>query len=194
MIAPGRGRWERHLTRDSRHALQRRRILDALPAVIAECGNAFTVDDVIAAAGMGRNTFYVHFDDTDAATSALLEETRAALSAALEGASSAKRTPIDRIRAVAAAWADVAATTPAFALVAYAEAPDDGVNAELREHLVSALDEARKAGIVSRNEDALRVTFVLGAFTVAAARVAAEPSSASATAEALVDLVLRVLR
>jgi AcrR family transcriptional regulator len=194
MVAPGRGRWERYLSREVRAAGQRRRILAALPELIAELGNAFTVDDVVEAAGIGRNTFYVHFDDTDAAVQTLLSEVLDDLSRALEEVRVAARTPLARVRGVAAAWAHSAATAPALSLLAHAGAEGDGVNGALRQHLTEALASARRAGIVGREPDPLRVELLIGAFDAAAVQLASAPETELRVAEALVDLVLRGLR
>lgn len=194
MVAPGRGRWERHLSREARAAAQRRRILEALPGLIAERGNAFTVDDVVEAAGIGRNTFYVHFADTDAATGALLAEAMAELVAALEQVQTSARTPLAQVRGVIAAWARCAASNPAVALLAHADAEGGGVNGALREHLAEAVANARHSGVVGRGADELRLTLLIGAFDAAAGELAAGTAREDRVTEVLLDLVLRALR
>jgi AcrR family transcriptional regulator len=194
MVAPGRGRWERYLSREARADSQRRRILGALPGLIAELGNAFTVDDVVEAAGIGRNTFYVHFEGTDAAVETLLAEVLEELTRALSEVDAASRTPLARVRGIAAVWARCSARRPALSLLAHAGAEDDGVNGALRAHLTDALRGARRAGIVGREPDALRVELLIGAFDAAAVQLAEDPGSEGRVADALVDLVLRGLR
>jgi AcrR family transcriptional regulator len=194
MVAPGRGRWERHLSAEARHELQRRRVLDVLPHVIAEFGNAFTVDEIVEAAGVGRNTFYAFFDDASAATAALLSEVREALADALDASARSARTPIERIRGVATAWVRTAAEKPALAVLAHAEAEDGGVNSALREHLAQALAVARAAGTAGRIADPLRLEMIIGAFDAAALYVAASPDQEAQARDALADLVMRFFR
>jgi AcrR family transcriptional regulator len=194
MASPGRGRWERHLSREERHSAQRRKILESLPPLIAERGNAFTVDDVVDAAGIGRNTFYVHFEDADAATAALLWEALDELNAALEAVRASARTPLARVRGVTAAWAHCAATNPALSLLAHAEAEGGGVNGALAAHLNEAVAAARRAGVLGREPDALHRALLIGAFDAAAVHAAAHPHGEAGVAEALVDLILRLLR
>lgn len=65
-------------------ARNRRRVLDAAAALFAERGvEAVTMDDVVAAAGVGKGTLYRRFGDKSGLATALLDDRERALQAAI---------------------------------------------------------------------------------------------------------------
>jgi AcrR family transcriptional regulator len=110
--APGRGQYDRRLPRERRLAEQRERLIVATALALAK-SEAPSVAEVIALAGMGRNTFYEYFDDVSHARKAAEARGLRALEDALQRAEARTRTPVERFRAVAGAWLDVAISTPA---------------------------------------------------------------------------------
>ena len=79
-------RGRHRLAREEVLASQRGRMLDAMARAVAERGYANTsVRDVIALAGVSRETFYEHFADKAACFLATLDASTAQLLAALDG-------------------------------------------------------------------------------------------------------------
>ena len=65
-------------------ARNRRRVLDAAAALFAERGvEAVSMDDVVAAAGVGKGTLYRRFGDKSGLAAALLDDRERALQAAI---------------------------------------------------------------------------------------------------------------
>jgi AcrR family transcriptional regulator len=199
MIKPGRGHWDRSLSRGQRRARERAGIVRAAARAHAEFGRALTLTHVVLEAGVGRNTFYDHFEDVDAAVVAAEEEGALVSYGALVAAGARARTPVERVRAVSRAW------------VAFAAEHRDLVSALCRRTmnsplrpvgvpglesiLAEVLSEARAAGAVGREPEPLRVRGVAAAFLAAAMLIArAEPILPEETAEMLSDLVLRAFR
>lgn len=60
--APARGCYDRALSRQARQAEQRERLVTWIGETYRTRGEHLTVNDVISAAGVGRNTFYEYFD------------------------------------------------------------------------------------------------------------------------------------
>ncbi len=62
---PGRGKYDRGKTREARRAERYERLIRAAGEVFADKGFASTtVADIVARAGVSRQTFYEHFEDT----------------------------------------------------------------------------------------------------------------------------------
>ena len=100
--APGRGAYDRSLSRSERDAQHRERLLLAAAEVVAE-GPA-TVARIVERAGVGRSTFYEFFDSPEHALDHLQQRAVRGLESALEAAFDEARTPLERIRAIARAW------------------------------------------------------------------------------------------
>jgi AcrR family transcriptional regulator len=154
---------------------------------------------VVLEAGIGRNTFYDHFEDVDAAVAAAGEDAVHASYDALVVAEAGARTPVERVRAIARAWVAFAGDHPdlAGALVRRATTtplrPFGGRNLEAI--LAEALTEAKAAGAIGREPDPIRIRCIAAAFLAAASLIArAEAVSPEEMAEMLSDLALRTFR
>ena len=197
---PARGRWDRRESARSRDAGCRRDLVAATALSLFELGRAVTVSDVVQRAGVGRNTFYVHFDDLAAAFEAAEAEALAKISNALAPSPTA-RTPLERLRRMASEWLSIAATEPH--LVSLAIRGDGalrGSHVALRRMIENALrgiaSSARTAGVLGRPVDANRLRALTGAFVVFAERIVEENRGIDRArlVEELVEFSLRALR
>lgn len=100
--APGRGAYDRRLTRPERDAQHRERLIVAAAEVLAR-GPA-TVARIVEHAGVGKSTFYEFFDSPEHLFEHLEQRTLRPLEAALAGALDEARTPLERVRAIARGW------------------------------------------------------------------------------------------
>jgi AcrR family transcriptional regulator len=113
--APGRGAYDRTLSRAERDAEHRERLLLAAADVLTQ-GPA-TVARIVERAGVGRSTFYEFFDSPEHLFEHLEQRALRSLEAALAGAFSEARTPLERVRAITRAWLAELETRPAEARV-----------------------------------------------------------------------------
>jgi AcrR family transcriptional regulator len=97
--APGRGAYDRSLTRTERDAQHRDRLFLAA-AAISEQGD-ITVARIVAHAGVGRSTFYEFFDSPEHLLAQLEQRVARAVESALQSALAEARTPLERVRAIA---------------------------------------------------------------------------------------------
>src|SRR3954468_7659852 len=93
--APGRGAYDRSLSRSERDAQHRERLLLATAEVLAQ-GPA-TVARIVERAGVGRSTFYEFFDSPEHVLQHLEQRALRAIEPALEQALTQARTPLERI-------------------------------------------------------------------------------------------------
>ena len=100
--APGRGAYDRSLSRAERDAQHRERLLRAAAEVLAR--GSLTIARIVEHAGVGRSTFYEFFDSPEHVLDQLEQRVLRALEAALEQAFAETRTPLERIRALTRAW------------------------------------------------------------------------------------------
>jgi len=159
-----------------------------------------TVSDVVQRAGVGRNTFYVHFEDLRAAFAAADTEALARISNSL-APSPDVRTPLERFRQLASGWLSIAAAEPALvSLVIHGDGTLRGAHVELRKLIENALrgiaSSARTAGVLGRPPDASRLRALSGAFVAFGERVLEENRGIhqDRLVEELVDFSLRALR
>jgi AcrR family transcriptional regulator len=197
---PGRGRWDRSVPGDRRHEIHRRRLLDATRAAVAAGGGPATATQVVGLAGVGRNTFYEHFENVEDAVGAAYRETLDEIRQAIEDAVGDARTPIEGLRALTTAWL-AAAPRHSGALLAALSGGDRerGARAALRhdleDQLWSVLASARAAGAVGIRVEPVRLACIAGAFERAAADVADDgETDVARVAETLVDVTLRAFR
>ena len=100
--APGRGAYDRSLTRAERDAEHRERLL--LAAADALATGAATIARIVERAGVGRSTFYEFFDSPEHVLEHLEQRALRGLGAALDSAFSEARTPLERVRTIARNW------------------------------------------------------------------------------------------
>jgi AcrR family transcriptional regulator len=196
--APKRGLYDRGLSRRERQAAQRERVITALAALSAT-EKELSIANVVELAGIGRNTFYEYFDDVEHALTVIKTRALRELVMRLESSVQAARTPLERIRALARAWAENLFVDPALARLALRAQPElvDATQLSvLGTHLagvLSAQHEARSA--LPGLADSLKVGAVAAVFdAVSRAHFGPRPMSAEELQSALADLSLRLLR
>jgi AcrR family transcriptional regulator len=196
--APKRGQYDRALSRRERQAAQHERVITALAALSATKRD-LSIANVVELAGIGRNTFYEYFDDVDHALTVIKARVLRDLVARLESSVQAARTPLERIRALARAWAENLFIDPPLvrlALQAQPEIADASQLSVLGQHLaavLSAQHEARSA--LPGLADTLKVSAVAAVFdAVSRAHFGPRPMSVEELQSALADLSLRLLR
>jgi AcrR family transcriptional regulator len=196
--APKRGQYDRALSRRERQVAQLERVIAALAALSA-AERELSIANIVEVAGIGRNTFYEYFDDIEHALSVSKARALRDLVARLESSIGAARTPLERIRALARAWAESLFTNPPLirlALRAQSEMTDSGQLSVLAQHLVGVLDaqlEARSAlpGLADR----LKIGAVAAVFdAVSRAHFATRSMTVEELQSVLTDLSLRLLR
>jgi AcrR family transcriptional regulator len=195
-----RGRWDRKASAHTRAAACRRALVAGAAQALFELGRAVTVSDVVERARVGRNTFYVHFDDLSAVFAAAEAEAFAKISTALAPSPSA-RTPLERFRRVASEWLSIAATEPHLvSLVVRGDGAQRGPHVGLRRMIENALraiaSSARAAGVLGRPTDANRLRALTGSYVALAERIIEESRGIDQArlVEELVDFSLRALR
>lgn len=194
-----RGRWDRSVGGEARADAHRSVILGAAARIRAASDGPLTVTDVVALAGIGRNTFYEHFEDADAVVAALDEIALRDLEDALDAGASRAATPIARLRSVASACLEYSKVNPESATSIFGghvrSESRQSTRRILASRLTAILAGARSAGTVGRVVDDARLAAIAGAYEAVAARVATETTAdVSTDVEALVDLTLRAFR
>jgi AcrR family transcriptional regulator len=195
-----RGRWDRAASAGDRAAMHRRLVAISAARSVFEIGRAVTVSDVVERAGVGRNTFYVHFDDLAGAIAAAEVEAFAVISSAFILPDEV-RTPIERLRRAVSEWLSIAASEPYLVmLVIRGDGTPRGAHARLRDTIETALrniaGSARTAGVIGRAIGPLRLRAMSGAFVAFAERIIEENRriDLARPTEELVDLCLRLMR
>ncbi|MEO8906035.1 MAG: TetR/AcrR family transcriptional regulator [Polyangiaceae bacterium] len=196
--APKRGQYDRALSRRERQDAQRERVISALSALTA-ANRELSIANVVEAAGIGRNTFYEYFDDVEHALAAIKTRALQQLGARIETSMQAARTPLERIRALARAWAENALTNPtivSLALRPQVESVEATQLSVLAQHVALVLTAEREArSALPGLADRLRVTVVAAVFdAVSKAHFRTQPMSVEEFQAALSDLALRLLR
>jgi len=119
--APGRGAYDRSLSRAERVAQHRERLLLAATEVLND--GALSVARVVERAGVGRSTFYEFFDSPQHLREHLEQRLLRSLELALDKALVDARTPLERMRAIARAWLAELSARPSEARIALAPRP-----------------------------------------------------------------------
>jgi len=123
--APGRGSYDRSLTRAERDAEHRERLLRATAEVLGE--GPLTVARIVERAGVGRSTFYEFFDSPEHLVEQLQQRLLRSLESALEAGLSEARTPLERVRAIARSWLSALEARTLEARVALSRRPGDAL-------------------------------------------------------------------
>jgi AcrR family transcriptional regulator len=198
--APPRGRYDRTLPGPARRARQHERLLQATTQALADHGQHATVTHVVAAARIGRNTFYEHFDDFDAAIQEATARGAALLSEQLEQSLTEAWTPRERLRAALGAWTAFVEDQP-FVARALLRTPSRQPHSvltcagePLRDLLRALLSDALRDAVVSTRPDELRLAAVTAALEGIARYRLEHPWTHTEDAALASDLVLRVFR
>jgi len=126
-----------------RHALapeqvqadQRRRLIEAVPRVVAERGyEAMAVADIVKAAAVSRNAFYNNFGDKQECFAAAHEACHERLLALLEQPCDRGAAVEERVETALGAALDLLAAEPAVARLLFVEAPGASEEISLRYH------------------------------------------------------------
>lgn len=196
--APGRGRYDRTLSERERRAEQRECLIEAAATLFGEKPEAVSVSSIVGLARMGRNTFYDHFADLDAAKAAVCEAARVEASIAIREESAEAWTPTERLRAIARGWFRFARARPRFALALLRLSHDSAGTScaahYLGECLHPALSEALADAVIAVRADPVRV---MSAASVMEAVTRAETNNALGASDAervTVDMILRLFR
>jgi AcrR family transcriptional regulator len=126
-----------------RHALtpeevladQRRRLIDAVPRVVAERGyEAMSVADIVKAAAVSRNAFYNNFGDKQECFAAAHEACHERLLAILEQPCDKRASVEERLETALGAALGMLASEPEVARLLFVEAPSASTAIALRYH------------------------------------------------------------
>lgn len=196
--APKRGQYDRALSRRERQAAQRERVVTAITALAAS-QRELNVANVVELAGIGRNTFYEYFDDIDHALVSIRARAQRDFAGRVDIALQGARTPLERIRALSRAWAELVFGAPALAQVALraqAEAIEPTQTSTLAQHLMERLraEESARSELPGLDEP-VRLLVVAALFdTVTRSHFAVSPSTSDELQRTLSELSLRLLR
>jgi AcrR family transcriptional regulator len=111
--APARGRYDRALSRQARQAEQKDRLVRWIAEAYREHGPSLTVQHVVEAAGVGRNTFYEYFDGLEHALDFAAQSHAKLVRERIVNAVDAARTPIAKLRELSRAWCNEVQADPA---------------------------------------------------------------------------------
>jgi AcrR family transcriptional regulator len=172
--------WGRHgLSGDFVVAHQRRRMLGAVAEVCHTVGyGRMRVQDIIAAAGVSRRTFYLNYRDKQDAFLAAYDDASQRIVASIKQAAASGDTLVDRTRLGLGALLNAVAAEPATASMCLVEVLAAGPQAlerrdALMRELVTLVDESAARGLPAsrRPSPLVAETLVGGIFDVLASRV-----------------------
>jgi len=196
--APKRGRYDRGLAREVRQAEQRERLVAAL-AFVSGAGHELSVATVVARAGMGRSTFYEYFDDIAHALAEVSARAQRDFLARAELELALVLTPLERVRALARAWASELLENPhvmRIGLAASAPTRDVAQLSSVGRTLVELLErEAPARAALPGLADPLRLVAVAAVSDVLGRSYLAQPETPPVPIQrVLSELFLRLLR
>src|SRR6188508_1265718 len=122
--APARGRYDRALSRQARQAEQKDRLLRWIAEAYRARGASVTVQHVVEAAGVGRNTFYEYFDGLEHALDFAAQSHAKLLRERIMNGVDGARTPIAKLRELSRAWFNAVEADPAKAALLLRPAAD----------------------------------------------------------------------
>lgn len=167
----GPGSYDRRQSAEVRRAEQRALLVDAASHVFARDGFASSsVASILAASGLSRGTFYRHFDDLRAVFAAAQDVAAKTLLDRIEEAHRSAEGPVERLRAVVAAYLELCAAHGDITRMFHREALVSGQHyAELRARNLgriaalfrSDLRSAAEQGLVRRVPDELTLHAVI---------------------------------
>lgn len=193
-LSPKRGHYDRTLGAEERRKRAYERTVAATIAARAEHGLSATVDHVLAAARIGRSTFYAHFHDLDAALVAVASRVHERTRAVVAQAVAAHTTPIERFASLPDALALLHREEPA--LIAAALVPDQRDATPLARSITRCLaplfDAAERAGAIAPNTTLRRR--VASALLVELCRALRDARDDVESPAAARDLLVRIVR
>jgi AcrR family transcriptional regulator len=192
--APGRGAYDRSLTRAQRDAEHRERLLRATAELFGT--GPLTVGRIVERAGVGRSTFYEFFDGPEHLLTQLEQRALRHLEAELQAAFNEARTPLERVRAIARRLVSALEALPFEARVALGKRSETAsfspAGELLHRALLRCVERARAESAWFKTADDLSV---LAAAAAAEAIVRRHLSAAIVDAPRVVaDLVIKLLR
>jgi AcrR family transcriptional regulator len=111
--APARGCYDRALSRQARQAEQRERLVAWISETYRAHGEQTRVNDVVQAAGVGRNTFYEYFDGLDHALTYAAQTAAARIYERIVSHIERAPTTLAKLRALPQHWFAEAHASPA---------------------------------------------------------------------------------
>jgi AcrR family transcriptional regulator len=157
--APGRGSYDRSLTRVQRDAEHRERLLRATAEIFGT--GPLTVARIVERAGVGRSTFYEFFDGPEHLLAQLEQRALRHLEAELQAAFVEARTPLERVRAISRRLLGVLDAQPFEARVALGKRSETALFSPAGELLHRALtrcvEGARSDGALFKTADDISV-------------------------------------
>jgi AcrR family transcriptional regulator len=151
------------------------------------------VDDIVAAAGVAKGTFYNHFRDFDALLATIGAELATEFDALLQPQRTGFQRPLERLAWGQFAFLRKAETEPGWGrLVRHARFTEDGAAASVRAHLATDLEEARRTGALDLFETAFALRLVLAMAMEFLGELAESPRDAPKAA-GMVEAILRAL-
>jgi AcrR family transcriptional regulator len=192
--APGRGQYDRALTRERRQAEQRERLLLATAAAYASGDEG--VSGAVRLAGIGRNTFYEYFDDFTHALEAVRSRAQARVQTECALAVTKARTPVERLRTLSRAWCGslLASADEAIVLLcSEARRPDQPLSLAGRV-LAASFEQVRREGVRGAAQDPALVVAAAAAAEALVLKALSERSEAEVPSGLVLQIAIRLLR
>lgn len=140
--------------------------------------DAVTVDDMVQAAGVGKGSFYNHFDGRDALVKALSGEIRVGIEAAVARTNTAETDPGRRMIRAVCTYLRYAIDEPERTrLFVRIHSGHTAFDSPLNRGLQDDIAQGLAAGTFTLPSQEAGVLFVLGLVQIAMARLAAEPDA-----------------
>jgi AcrR family transcriptional regulator len=193
--APGRGAYDRSLTRPQRDAEHRERLFKATAEVLGS--GPLTVARIVERAGVGRSTFYEFFDGPEHLLEQLEQRALRSLETELQIAFAEARTPLERLRAISRRWLALLETQPLHARVALAKHSTTGhlssAGELLHQTLKRCVAAAQAEGFWFKSTDEISVLAAAAAAEAIGRRHLAGTPIRDAS-RVLADLIVKLLR
>ena len=193
--APGRGSYDRSLTRAERDAEHRERLLRATAEVLGS--GPLTVARIVERAGVGRSTFYEFFDGPEHLVAQLEQRALRRLESELQATFTEARTPLERVRAIARRWLAALEAEPVDARVALGKRSDAGLLSAagelLHRTLAQCVEAARIEGFWFKSTDEVSVLAAAAAVEAVSRRHLSVAPLRDA-ARVLAELIVKLLR
>lgn len=199
--APGRGAYDRSLSRVERDAQHRERLLLATADVLRD--GSLTVGRIVERAGVGRSTFYEFFDSPEHVISLLEQRALRSFEQALETAFAGAHTPLERLRALTRAWLALLDAQPVDARFALERRANGEPVSKAALLLLRALERtahsAKDSGVAwLAATDDVRLLAAAAAVEALSRRhlagLALTPEGDADRARALTELIVKILR